>query len=404
MLAHQEGKRPDLGVGIGDDGGGLFRLLGPEAFPVPDQAGEGAVEVAFDVEAPAVVVGRDAGGGLAVAEVLGGGDLPGADGGLDVVRKSVELVEYRLFFLVGRVHPAVPGGHGILAVDGQEDVLGVGLLAADRVDAGGAGDLADEAKTRSRAHGLLLLGIAGEDDLGAGAVRDLQDPEGLYRREHAGLVDEDDGLGIETESAIGDACDQLVDAEVGGVEVGPELERDAPGDGGGEHGVAVLAVEIRDRPECCRLSASGRAFDDRNAPRRGGRQHRGGLFVGGGIAFRLQLFDPGVGDFFGNAEALRGHELLSQLLDPLLVLEVAGGCVGAGMGQKLAGVVFRAWPVQLEERFVFENQVEQRVARIPGHETGGGVEGFFEDVGVLEDSFLLGEMVGERGKLVVDFL
>ena len=303
-FAHEMREGPDLGPGVGDDGRGLAGLLGPEPVPVADQPVEGPVEGAVDVEPAAAVVGGDRPGRLAVAEALGRLDLPGPHPRLLRVRKGVERVEDLLPLARGRDVGAHPGGFPVLAVDRDQDVLDVRLLAADGVDPDGAGDVADEAKPGPGLDRLLLLGVAREDHLGAGGSCHAQDIPGLERGKLAGLVDHDDGAGADRDPAVGDAGVELVDAPAGRVEIGAQLQGDAPRHRGGDNVVALRPVEVGDRPQRRRLPAPGRALDDGDLARLGGGFHGGDLLVVDGIVGRLERAHPGGDGVPGDREAV----------------------------------------------------------------------------------------------------
>ena len=242
---------------------------------------------------PAAVVGGDGPGGLAVAEALGRHDLPGADPRLLRVGKGVEPVEDLPLLARGRDGGAHPRGFPVLAVDRDQDVLHVRLLAADGVDADGPGDVADEAKPGPGLDRLLLPGVAGEDHLGVGGPCHAQDLPGLERGKLAGLVDHDDGAGADRDPAVGDAGVELVDAPAGRVEIGAEFQRDAPRHRGGDNVVALRPVEVGDGPQRRRLPAPGRALDDRDLARPGGGPHGGDLLVVDRIVGRPERAHPG---------------------------------------------------------------------------------------------------------------
>ena len=119
------------------------------------------------------MIGGDGLGRVAVTEGLGGSDLPrGKDrfGGIRfVVREHPGA-------LIGRGHRGAKArGFRGLAVRVDEHVLEVGKLAADFIDSHAVRPRRGEPQTGARFDGLLLLGVAGENDLGAALLSDAKE-------------------------------------------------------------------------------------------------------------------------------------------------------------------------------------------------------------------------------------
>ena len=349
------------------------------------------------MDAAASVIRGDRGGRLAVAEILRRPDLPGLDVALAVVRELVEVPGDRgeLFGRCGGGGLAGAGpGH---VVEGDQHVLEIVLLAADRVDAGAAGDIEDEAEAGTGLDGLLLLGVAGEDDLGAGIFGDAEHLEGLERGELAGFVDHDDGAGADPDRAVGDADGELVDAPVVGLEVGAELERDAPRNRGRDDVVAGLPVEVRDRAERGGLPAPGRSLDDRDLSRGGGGVDRFGLLGVDRIVLGDEPVDLALGGCFLDAVAFGGDQAAGEPVDVALGLDSVGGCEGAAVLEAGAGVVAGVGLVEFDDALRHEDFLDHGVAPLAGEESGGGVGDLLDDVGVLEDGLVPGELAGNAG-------
>ena len=242
-----------------------------------------------------------------------------------------------------------------------------------------------------------MPGVAGEDDLGAGGFGDAKHLEGLERGELAGFVDHDDGSRADPDRAVCDADGELVDAPVVGLEVGAELQGDAPRDGGRDDVVAGLAVEVRDRAERGGLPAPGRSFDDRDLARGGGGVYRVGLFGVDGIVLGDELVDPALGGFFLDAIAFGGDQAAGEPVDVALGLDGVGGGEGAAVLEAGAGVVCGVGLVQLDDALRREDFLDHGVAPLAGEESGGGVGDLLDDVGVLEDGPVPGELAGNGG-------
>ena len=141
--------------------------------------------------------------------------------------------------------------------------LQVRLLAPYAVHPDTANGITDQPQPRSRLNGLLLLGVAREDDLRAMALGELENVMRLAGRQHPRLVDDDGGVLVNLDPApCGRGGTQLVDAERTRLNIVAERHRRAPGHGGGDNALSMLTVEIGDRAQRCGLARSRRSFDD----------------------------------------------------------------------------------------------------------------------------------------------
>ena len=214
------------------------------------------------MEAAALVVGFDCGGCLGVAEVLGCLDLPGLDGGFALFGECIPGFCNFVLPGLGGQRGLESGGVPVDLADGDDLVLDVGLLPSDRVDPDAAGDFGNQAEAGPGFYRLLLLGVAGEDDLGAALVGEMEDRAGLGGRQHAGLVDEDDRLVVDIDLVAVDHVEKFLDAVMGRGDVVSEFVGNRPGNGGGDQAASVVAVEVREGSEGCGFAGAGGAFDD----------------------------------------------------------------------------------------------------------------------------------------------
>ena len=164
----------------------------PVTVPVVDQAGQGVGLVMADMEPPPGMMGRDGGGRIAVAQRRRRRHLPRGEGRL--VRHRLVIADNAVAFRPAHEPGPDPCRCRRLAMDMDQDILQVGLLAPDAVDPHAADGVADQSQPRSRLDRLLLPGVAGKDDLGAMAFGELQNVMGLAGRQHPGLVDDNGGV------------------------------------------------------------------------------------------------------------------------------------------------------------------------------------------------------------------
>ena len=268
------GKRLALGVGSNERGAGLAGVLALITGPVVGEAFERCLFAPAEMYMAARMVSGYRFARFAIPEGLGGGDLPGL---------KVGFIGHCLVF--GHEAPAHRGrchrggearGLGRLAVRVDEYVLEVGKLAADLVDLDAVGAVAGEAKAGSGFDGLLLLGVAREDELGAVCLAEAQHVVDFPAREHAGLIDDEEGLVVEGEPPLAGVGEQFCDGEGLDAAVGAERVGGNPGGGGADGGVALLTVEVDEGTKRCGLARTGRPLDE------------GDLCVGGGV-YRVYL-------------------------------------------------------------------------------------------------------------------
>ena len=142
---------------------------------------------------------------------------------------------------------------GLVAESPGDEVLEVGPLAVDGVDPRSVERVDDEAQPGPCLNGLELVEVADAQHLGAGALGHLEHGAHLAHREHAGLVDDDDGGAVEGDAATARVAKEPREGVGLDIAFGAEIDRRAPRDRGGDDAVAALAIEIRD-------GAKGRGF------------------------------------------------------------------------------------------------------------------------------------------------
>ena len=91
---------------------------------------------------------------------------------------------------------------------------------------------------------------------------------GLAGRQHSRLVDHDQGVLADGDLTLGRQLQQLVDAVGPGIAVVAQRHRRAPGHRRGHDIVAMLAMQVGDRPKRGGLARARRALDHRHAPTR----------------------------------------------------------------------------------------------------------------------------------------
>ena len=394
-LAHQEGERPGLGVGLRDHRRRSVGILLPVLVPVVDQPGEGAVEVAPEMEPPARRMGRDAGRRVAVPERLRGRDLPRLDAHPVHVGESL-VRRHRLGTLRFR-HRLCPAARLLpgLSVEPDQRVLGVGPLAAHRVHPHRAHDIAHQPEARTRRHRLLLLRVPRQNQLRATRAREVEDLLRMGRGQHPRLVDEDDRLSVHRRPAPGGHGEQLVDAERVRVEVAPELQRGAPRDRGGDHAVPPLPVEVGDGPQRRGLPAARRALDDGHPPPGGGGADGRALLVRQRMASGAELFQlPG---HFGRGDGIAAGLLQRAcgVVDAALGVEVAGRGVGAGVDQRSRRVGRGFGPVEADDLLARQHAPERGFPLLAGQQPARRVGGPAHEVVVVEHSFHLRHPLGK---------
>ena len=197
------------------------------------------------------------------------------------------------------------GGHVVADVDrgvGDEDAV-VGVVAVERVgDPAGAqvgegvafpgvllaavlgeGDgrepVGEPVEETAGVDGVELAGIADHDDLRAGVVCGVEEGDEAAGGCHRGFVDDEHGLSVEAEGAVG----ELEGAERDGVGRDAGLGLELRGGGRGERGtddvVAAVAPRVGGGVEGERLAGPRRGDDDIDPVAGGGdRGDRGDLF------------------------------------------------------------------------------------------------------------------------------
>ena len=160
---HQMGQRPHLGPRARQHHAGFAGVRPLVAVPVIDQTGQRLFFVVPDMEPPTQVMRCNGRRRIAVAQRLGRSDLP---------RRKYKFSLHVLVvgknagapLLCHRIRQQ-PRRLGCLALDMGQDILQVRLLAPYAVHPDTANRIADQPQPRSRLNGLLLLGVAREDDL-----------------------------------------------------------------------------------------------------------------------------------------------------------------------------------------------------------------------------------------------
>ena len=129
-----------------------------------------------------------------------------------------------------------------------QDILQVRLLAPYAVHPDTANGITDQPESRSRLNGLLLLGVAREDDLRSMALGELENVMRLAGRQHPRFIYDNGSVSIDIDPAPRGKTQQLVDAEGTRIDVVSERHRRAPGHSGGDDTLPVFTVEIGDGP------------------------------------------------------------------------------------------------------------------------------------------------------------
>ena len=205
-------------------------------------------------------MGRDGRCGISIAQRLRRGNLPRRKykfslHGL-VVRKNAGAP-----LLCHRIRQQ-PRRLGCLTLDMGQDILQVRLLAPYAVHPDTANGVTDQPQPRSRLNGLLLLGVAREDDLRSMAFGEPENVMRLAGRQHPRFVDDNGGVPTDLDAAPRGEAQQLVDTEWPRVYIIAQRHGRAPGHGRGDNALPVFTVEIGDRPQCRGLARSRRPFDD----------------------------------------------------------------------------------------------------------------------------------------------
>ena len=283
-----------------------------------------------------------------------------------------------------------------LPVDMDQHVLKVRFLAPDSVHANAARDVADQPQPRSRLHGLLLARVAREHHLRPVALGELQDVMRLAGRQHPRLVHHDQGALSDFDLTLRRELQQLVHAVGPGVAVIAQRHRRAPGHGRRHDLVAVLPVEIGDRPQRSGLARARGPLDNRHTrAARGGEADCLRLFP----AQRIALGQQGMNLFFHGLRrqavaGVRRHgpgHVLHCLFEPEIVarrIDLGMGHAGPGFGRRLA----RLQPLDLR---VAAQPLDCRPHRLPAHQSGGCVRRRLHHVRAPEYGFLPRQMGGQ---------
>ena len=134
MPSEGERKRAAFGVGSGHDGDRLAGVFFCIARDIGGDSFDGRIDVPAQMKAAAVSVSGDRIGGLAVAKVLGCGDLPRRERAVGRPRGGLVFGEDRFAFGLCQGFGFGARFLGRDAVSVAEHVLDVGLLSADHCD------------------------------------------------------------------------------------------------------------------------------------------------------------------------------------------------------------------------------------------------------------------------------
>ena len=134
-------------------------------------------------------------------------------------------------------------------MDMNQDILRARFLAPYSVHPHAANCVADQPQPRSRLNGLLLLGVAREDDLRSMAFGELENVMRLAGRQHPRFVDNNGGVSIDIDPTPSGKAQQLVDTERSRIDIVAKRHSRAPDHGGGDNALSVFAVEIGDGPQ-----------------------------------------------------------------------------------------------------------------------------------------------------------
>ena len=393
VLAHAERERAPFGVGAREDDGGPAGILPHEAPPVRGEPVDRRVRVPAEMEPPAVAVGGDRLAGPPVAERFRRGDLPRPERRPGLRRHGLVLG-----------HDALPPGGrhlrraptrlvGLHAADMDQHVLGVGLLPAHGLDARAAHDVAGEAQAGSGLDRLELLGVAAEEDLGAGPLRQMHEMVDLARRQHAGLVDHDHGVAVDVELLTRRHLQHGRDRVRPRVDVGAERYGGPPCDGDRNDRPAMLAPQVRERPQRRRLPAPGRALDDVDAPVGARRRPDGGGLL---PAQRVAPFAQGLQLVL---DRRRGNAVPGVRLHPLR--HVGDGALGLqgvargpdpGVRQSGGGIDRRPGP-ERDQRRVEQDAPDRRLDGRRVDQTGAPVGDGLDDLRHPDHGLVLRELV-----------
>ena len=243
-------ERAHLPVRACDDEARLLRVITAMAKPVLGDARNGALEVRLEMETPAGGIGVDHGAGVAAARRLGRAGLPALAGEGGALGQELEALG------LGEQRRVLRRAGGVKAAAPSEQVLQIGPLPADGFDLGRAQLVDQEAQARTGLDGLELVEISDEVDLRSGAFRDVEDGADLAHRQHARLVDEEHGVAVNCDGSGRDLGEESREAVGVRAAFGSEIDRGVPGKGGGDHALAVLAVEVGNGAKGKRLSGA----------------------------------------------------------------------------------------------------------------------------------------------------
>ena len=400
-----------LVMGARDDQCGPVGRFLAMAVPVLDKLLQGLVEIPAKMEPVAVAIGGD---GVAdallglllvidepVAEVRRGRDLPGNETGRVAV--GAVILDNLLPLGMGHRRQAFArfGRRHVFRMD--QDVFGVGALTADLRDGDASGDASQEAQSGPGADGLLLPGIAGPDDAGAGLLGDLEELGRVLDLQLAGLVDDDERLRVELELVPPVFVEELHHAPCGDLRGKPEFVGVPPCLGRAVDLPARLPGYIRNGNERRRLSRAGGAFDNGVAPSGGRDPDRPGLLGAQRFPLFGQHVEVPVDQFGGNVFGRLDCERLGEAPDVALAVEMRPGGEDAGLGHVRLGVGPFAPAVEFEDVDAVEDLgcdgLDLLGREHAGHDAGDALH----DVGDVPDGFVLSEGVRNFPEEVADF-
>ena len=393
-LSHEMREHADLVVGARDHRRRAARVGLAPCLPVVDQVGERLLQVTPEVKLVTHGVGLDRRRGVAVAQRFRGGDLPGHERRL--LRHRLELRDDARASLVAHEAGAKPRVLFRKAVDMHQDVLQIGPLPADLVDAHARRRLAHQAQARAGADGLVLPGVACGDDLAPVLARELEDVMRLARRQHAGLVDDDHRVLVEGESAARHEPQKLVDGIGRAGAVVAKADGRAPCDGRRDHRVAALPVEVGDRPQRRGLAGSRRPFDDgeRAAGRPGAVTDRGNLFAAERIALGNEPVDLRLDHRCVEARAAVGRRFGSHAPDRFFHADLLLRGEDPGVGKAGVGLDGMGRHVEFDDFVIAQDAPHRDPRGFGSHDARRGVHGLFDDVGHTEDGLVFRQFLG----------
>ena len=286
----------------------------------------------------------------------------------------------------------------------DQNVLHIRLLAPDTVHPHAARNIADQSQSRSCFHRLLLARVARKHHLRPVALRELKDMVSLAGRQHPRLVDNDQGGLADGDLTLGRQFQELVHAVGPRIAVVAQRHRRAPGHRRRHDIVAVLAIQVGDRPQRGGLARARRALDHRHPPSpRRGETDRRYLLLAQGIAPVQQGLYLDIDRRRGQAVAgVGGHvpgHVPHRLFQPEVVarrIDLCMGHAGPGLGRRLA----RLQPFDLG---VAAQPLDRSSHRFPAHQARGRVGSSFHHVRAAEHSLLARQMLRQAVEPVGEF-